>query len=67
MNRVWSGFFVFKKVKSYVLCMGVANGYVKKNQGLAFHRSGDRPEGLLCPIVLKSVTKKHPSMWGVFF
>ena len=44
--------FVFKMVKSYVLCMGVANVHVKKNQGLAFHRTGDRPEALLCPIVM---------------
>ena len=60
-------FFVFKRVKSYVLCIGVANIHVKKNQGLAFHRTGDRPEALLCPIIMKSVTKKHPSVWGFFF
>ena len=53
VNRVRSGFFVFKMVKLYVLCMGVANVQVKKNQGLAFHRTGDRPEALLCPIVMK--------------
>ena len=60
-------FFCFKMVKSYVLCMGVANVHVKKNQGLAFHRTGDRPEALLFPIVMKSVTNKHPSMWNFFF
>ena len=55
MNRVRSGFFGFKMVKStsYVLCIGVANIHVKKNQGLAFHRTGDRPEALLCPIVIR--------------
>ena len=64
MNSVRSGFFGFKRVKSYVLCMGVANIHVKKNQGLAFHGTGDRPEAmLLCPIVMKSVTNKHPRMW----
>ena len=51
--RLWTElgrvFFVFKMVKSYVLCMGVANVHVKKNQGLAFRRTGDRPEALLCP------------------
>ena len=46
--------------------MGVANIHVKKNQGLAFHRTGDRPEALLCPIVMKSVTNKHPRMWDFF-
>ena len=66
MNRVRSGFFGFKRVKSYVLCIGVANIHVKKNQGLAFHRTGDRPEALLCPIVMKSVTNKHPRMWDFF-
>ena len=66
MNRVRSG-FVLKMVKSYLLCMGVANVHAKKNQGLAFHRTGDRPEALLCPIVMKSVTNKPPSMWDFFF
>ena len=66
MNGVRSGFFGFKRVKSYVLCIGVANIHVKKNQGLAFHRTGDRPEALLCPIVMKSVTNIHPRM-GDFF
>ena len=50
-------------VKSYVLCMGEANVHVKKNLGLAFHRTGDQPEALLCPIVMKSVTKYV----GLFF
>ena len=54
-------------MKSYVLCMGVANVHVKKNQGLAFHRTGDRREALLCPIVMKSVTNKHPNMWNFVF
>ena len=67
MNRVRSGFFGFKRVKSYVLCMGVANIHVKKNQGLAFHRTGDRPEALLCPIVMKSVTNKTSENVGLFF
>ena len=44
---------------------------VKKNRGLAFQsRIGDRPEALspvLCPVFMKSVTKKHPSVWGFFF
>ena len=66
MNTVRLGFFGFKRVKSYVLCIGVANIDVKKNQGLAFHRTGDRPEALLCPIVMKSVTNKHPRMWDFF-
>ena len=67
MNRVRSGFFfVFKMVKSYVLFMGVSNVHIKQNQDLAFHRTGDQPEALLCPIVMRSVTKKHPSVWGFF-
>ena len=66
MNRVRSGFFGFKRVKSYVLFIGVANIHVKKNQGLAFHRTGDRPVALLCPIVMKSVTNKHPRMCDFF-
>ena len=49
MNGVRSGFFAFKMMKSYVLCMGVANVHFKKNQGLAFDRTGDRLEALLCP------------------
>ena len=68
VNRLRSEFFfVLKMVKSYVLCLGVANVHVKKNQGLAFHRTGDRPEALLCPIVMKSVTDKHPTLWGFIF
>ena len=63
LGRVFLG---FKRVKSYVLCIGVANIHVKKNQGLAFHRTGDRHEALLCPIVMKSVTNKHPRMWDFF-
>ena len=66
-KQSWSGFFAFKMVKSYVLCMGVANVHVKKSQGLAFHRTGDRPEALLCPIVMKSVTKKTSECVGFFF
>ena len=47
-----------------VVLVGEANVHVKKNASLAFHRTSDRPEALLCPIVMKSVTKKHPSMWA---
>ena len=57
-------------VKSYMLCIGEAteaNVHVKKNQGLAFHLTGSRPEALLCPIVMKSAANKHPSTWDFFF
>ena len=66
MNRVTSGFFVFKMVKSYGLCMGVANVHFKKNRGLAFHRTGDRPEAPLFPVVMNS-QRKTSEYVGLFF
>ena len=62
-----------KRVVNNVRCeersgrSGRGNVHVKKNRGLAFQsRTGDQPEALLCPVFMKSVTKKHPSVWGFF-